>query len=94
MKFDPSLPKDGINVSRAHPLREALLLVGGVVAIAVAFAVAVAVAVDLAAPYMPIELEARLFSGWFDRDVEDDEAAAPRERLLAELLGRMVRHCP
>jgi Zn-dependent protease with chaperone function len=94
VKFDPSLPKDGINVSRAHPLREALLLVGGVTAIAVAFAVAVAVAVDLAAPYMPIELEARLFSGWFDRDVEDDEAAAPRERLLAELLSRMVRHWP
>ncbi len=94
MKFDPSLPEDGINVSRAHPLREALLLVGGVVAIGAAVAVAVAVAVDLAAPHIPIELEARLFSGWFDRGVEDGEAATPRERLLAQLLNRMARHWP
>ena len=94
MKFDPSLPKDGINVSRAHPLREALLLVGGVVAIGAAVAVAVAVAVDLAAPHIPIELEARLFSGWFDRGVEDGEAVTARERLLAQLLNRMAGHWP
>jgi Zn-dependent protease with chaperone function len=94
VKFDPSLPEDGINVSRAHPLREALLLVGGVVAISAAAAVAVAVAADLVAPHIPIELEARLFSGWFDRGVEDGEAATPRERLLAQLLNRMASHWP
>ncbi len=94
MKFDPSLPKDGINVSRAHPLREALLLVGGVVAIGVAVAVAVALAIDVAAPHIPIELEARLFSGWFDRGAEDDEADAPRERSLAQLLNRMAGNWP
>jgi Zn-dependent protease with chaperone function len=94
VKFDPSLPKDGINVSHAHPLREALLLVAGVVAIGAAVAVAIAVAVDLAAPHIPIELEARLFSGWFDHGVEDDEVTAPRERTLAQLLNRMARHWP
>jgi predicted Zn-dependent protease len=94
VKFDPSLPEDGINVSRAHPLREALLLVGGVVAIGAAAAVAVAIAADLVAPHIPIQLEARLFSGWFDRGVEDGEAATPRERLLAQLLNRMARHWP
>jgi Zn-dependent protease with chaperone function len=94
VKFDPSLPEDGINVSRAHPLREALLLVGGVVAVAAAVAVAVAVVADLAAPHIPIELEARLFSGWFDRGVEDDEAATPREQSLARLLNRMAGHWP
>jgi len=94
VKFDPSLPKDGINVSRTHPLREALLLVGAVVAIAAAIAVAVALAVDLAAPRIPIGLEARLFSGWFDLGVGDDEADAPRERLLAQLVNRMARHWP
>ncbi len=26
MKFDPSLPRDGINVGRTHPLRELALL--------------------------------------------------------------------
>jgi Zn-dependent protease with chaperone function len=94
VKFDSSLPEDGINVSRANPLREALLLVGGVVAIGAAVAVAVAVAADLAVPHIPIEFEARLFSGWLDRGVEDDEAAASRERSLAQLLDRMARHWP
>jgi predicted Zn-dependent protease len=94
VKFDSSLPEDGINVSRANPLREALLLVGGVVAIGAAVAVAVAVAADLAVPHIPIEFEARLFSGWLDRGAEDDEAAASRERSLAQLLDRMARHWP
>lgn len=92
MKFDPSLPKDGINVSREHPLREALLLVGGLVAVAAALVAAIAVAVDLAAPHIPIELEARLFSGWFDRGVDADEALTPREQLSARLLSRLARH--
>jgi len=94
VKFDPSLPEDGINVSHTHPLREALLLVGGVIAIAAALAVALAVAIDLAAPHIPVELEARLFSGWFDHAIEDDEEAAPRERLLARLLNRIAQHWP
>jgi Zn-dependent protease with chaperone function len=68
--------------------------VGGVVAIGVAVAVAVALAIDVAAPHIPIELEARLFSGWFDRGAEDDEADAPRERSLAQLLNRMAGNWP
>ena len=94
MKFDPSIPEDGINVSRTHPLRDALALVGGVAAISIAVAFAAAVAVDLVAPHIPIGLEVRLFSGWFDRGVEADEAVDPREQPLEKLLGRMVGHWP
>jgi hypothetical protein len=64
VKFDPSLPQDGINVTHTHPLREALLLVLGVVIVAAAIAATLAVAVDFAAPRIPATLEARLFSGW------------------------------
>ena len=49
---------------------------------------------DFVAPHIPIELEARLFSGWFDRGVEDGEATTPRERSLAQLLNRMASHWP
>jgi Zn-dependent protease with chaperone function len=94
VKFDPSIPEDGINVSRTHPLREALVLVAGVVAVAIAIAFSAAVAVDLLAPQIPVGLEARLFSGWFDRGAEADEAVDPREQVLAKLLGRMVGHWP
>jgi len=94
VKFDPSLPEDGINVSRTNLLREALLLVGGVAAIAIAVAFAAAVAVDLVVPHIPIELELRLFSGWFDRAAKTDAAVDPREQPLAKLLDRMVGHWP
>jgi Zn-dependent protease with chaperone function len=94
VKFDPSLPEDGINVSRAHPLREALLLVGGVVAIVVGVAAAVSIAIDLAAPHIPAEVEARVFSGWIDLGTESDEAVDPREQPLAQLLDRMAHHWP
>jgi len=94
VKFDPSLPKDGINVSRAHPRREALLLVAGIVGVTAALVVVVAAGVDFAVPHIPVELEVRLFSNGFDRGTEDDEAATPREQLLEQLLGRMVSHWP
>jgi Zn-dependent protease with chaperone function len=94
VKFDPSLPRDGINVSRTHPLREALLLVLGVMAVAAVIAAALAVVVDFAAPRIPAALEARLFSGWFGDEVESDEPASPREQALAILLNRMLRHWP
>jgi Zn-dependent protease with chaperone function len=94
VKFDPSLPQDGINVSRTHPLREALLLVLGVIAVAAAIAATLAVVVDFAAPRIPVGLEARLFSGWIGGEVESDEQVAPREQALATLLDRMARHWP
>jgi Zn-dependent protease with chaperone function len=94
VKFDPSLPEDGINVSHTHPLREALVLVGGVVAIAAVVALTLSIAVDLAAPRIPVELEVRWFSGWFDRAVGADAAADPRVRPLEALLERLVSHWP
>ena len=94
MKFDPSLPQDGINVTPTHPLREALLLVLGVVIVAAAIAATLAVAVDFAAPRIPATLEVRLFSGWFDGEEVGDEPTSAREQGLATLLERMVRHWP
>ena len=94
MKFDPSLPHDGINVSREHPLREALVLVLGVIVVAAAIAATLAVAVDVAAPRIPASLEVRLFSGWFDGEAASDAQASPREQVLATLLDRMAGHWP
>jgi Zn-dependent protease with chaperone function len=94
VKFDPSLPHDGINVSSTHPLREACVLVLGVVAITAAIAATLAVAIDFAAPRIPASLEVRLFSGWFDGGSANRESASPREQVVAALLDRIAQHWP
>jgi Zn-dependent protease with chaperone function len=94
VKFDPSLPKDGINVSLTHPLREALLLVVGVIAVAAVVAMLLASVVDWLAPQIPARLESRLFSGWVSSAFEDDVEIESRERALAEILNRIAAHWP
>jgi len=94
VSFDPSLPRDGINVSPTHPLREALVLVVGVVVVAAVVAMALAFIVDLAAPRIPASLEARLFSSWFRPSFEESKQRPPRERALEELLHRMAARWP
>ena len=94
MSFDPSLPDDGFNVSRTHPLREALTLIVGVLVVAAGVAFAIGLAVDLVAPYIPPAVEVRLFGGWFGGDSPGTEDAQERERALAELLERVARHWP
>jgi Zn-dependent protease with chaperone function len=94
MSFDPSLPEDGINVSRSHPLREAALLVGGVVAVVVAIGVAAALLVDLVVPRLPVGLERRLFafSAIAVPSEEAGERADLRARAVQALLDRLTRH--
>jgi Zn-dependent protease with chaperone function len=92
VKFDPSLPKEGINVSPAHPLREALLLVAGVIGVTAVVVLAIGVVLDFAVPRIPAGLEARLFSAWFGGYRVDDADAPPREAALAEILAKLGRH--
>ncbi len=93
MKFDPSLPDDGHNVSRTHPLREALLLVVGVVAAGAVLMLTIAVAIDLIVPRLPLSLETRLFSAsWLD--FNKDRSEDPRTLAVATLIERLARHWP
>jgi predicted Zn-dependent protease len=94
MTFDPSLPEEGANVSRTHPLREAALLVVGVVAVALALALGIGVAVDWIVPRIPPRVEAAAFSDWFARATLSGEDSAAREGAVYELLQRLTRHRP
>ncbi len=97
MDFDPGLPDDSVNVSGTHPLREAFLLVGGLVAIVVALAVGSAVMVDQIVPRLPTSLEVRVFGGGWLPGVsdEDDEAEVdPAEAALQSLVDRLAEHWP
>lgn len=92
LRFDPTLPTEGSNVSPTHPLREALVLVLGVVAVAIVSVASIGVIVDLVAPRIPPAAEVRLFSGWFDADSADEPE--PRVEALRELLDRISTHWP
>jgi Zn-dependent protease with chaperone function len=96
VSFDPSLPEEGVNVSGAHPLREAALLLAAVLGAGALLVVAAAAAVDLLVPRLPASWEAKLFSATWPDALGDDERgdADPRAQVVAELLGRLERHWP
>jgi predicted Zn-dependent protease len=92
VKFDPSLPEEGINVSPDHPLQEFAVLLGGILAVSAVVVVIVTVAVDRLVPLVPARFEVRWFSDWADgmENVEPD----PRAEAMQDVLERLARHWP
>jgi Zn-dependent protease with chaperone function len=95
MEFKPRVPREGINVSRDHPLREAATLIAGATAVlAVAFGL-VAWGVDALVTWIPAETEARLFT---HRDVALAGVlpADPDQRAetVLEVLERLANRWP
>ena len=92
MKFDPALPEEGINVTPSHPLRELVVLLGGVIGVSVAVVVVLTVTIDSLVPLVPPHLEARWLSGWMGgmQELESDPRAAP----VQELAERLAHHWP
>ena len=94
MSFDPALPDDQVNVSRVHPLREAALLLGGLIGVIALLAVVTAFSVDLVVPRLPPRLETKIFGGaWLAPAAESEEPDADAAR-LQELVERLARHWP
>lgn len=94
MTFDPSLPKEGANVSPTHPLREAAVLVVGAVAVVVVVMLGIGAAVDWIAPRIPPGIEAAAFSDWFGSAMSSEGESDARRAALDELLQRLTRHWP
>ena len=95
MKFDPRLPDDAVNVSPAHPLREAATLVAGVAAVGAVLFFGIASAVEWLVPRIPPAFEARLFSQeWFEDSPEAGfgPSADTRQAAVSELLERLAAH--
>lgn len=90
MKFDPSLPDEGINVTPTHPLHELGVLLGGIIAVSVALVVVLTVAIDSLVPLVPAHLEARWLSGWMGGI--DELEADPRAEPVRELAERLAQH--
>jgi predicted Zn-dependent protease len=91
LRFDPALPTEGSNVSPTHPLREAAVLVLGVIGVAIVCVASIGVIVDFVAPRIPAAAEVRWFSDWFDVSRPSDVPES-RVEALRELLDRINAH--
>ena len=88
MKAEPRRPDPSVNVSKTHPLKEAGVLVFGmIVATGILFA-GVAFFIDIAVRWVPIESEARFFGAIADRF----EADLHRDAQVESLTGRLATH--
>lgn len=93
MRFSPRLPRDGINVSQQHPLKEATVLIVGLGAVFALFFVLLVWLVDIVLLLVPAEAEARVFSSWDLSSLDvltDDARQAPVQRLV----DRLAVHWP
>ena len=93
MDFEPKLPRDSINVSNEHPLKEAAILVLGLGAVFALLFVALLWFVDIVVALVPQEAEARVFASWGLTELDiltdgDDVAAVQR------VLDRLLEHAP
>lgn len=97
MQYEPRVPREGINVTPVHPLREAATLTFGIAAVMALLVALAAFGVDLAVRAIPPDFEARRFAGL----AVGTDAAPPaadgrdeRARALLERLARRWRDAP
>jgi predicted Zn-dependent protease len=94
MRFEPRAPREGINVSREHPLEEASLLVAGLAGVLVLAGVVITLGVDVAVRLIPPDFESRAFQTFAPGDVEADPSVASRVRTAQAILDSLARHWP
>lgn len=94
MKYTPRQPRDGINVSKEHPLVEASTLIVGLGLIFVTILVTLVFLIDLALHFIPIEREVRMFDAWLPDDLVTVAPDDPRLAQLEKLTDRLAAHWP
>ena len=94
MDFEPRTPKEGINVSKEHPLVEATTLIVGLSIIFAIIVVALIFMVEIALYFVPVEKEAALFEDWLPEDILTVSPNDERLEKLETVLWRLSRHYP
>ena len=82
---NPQIP-EGINTSQEHPLKEFVILTGGILAIVFAVLLVLSVIADKLAHYIPFSVELSVTKGRFD----DDKSDVPMKQYLNKLAQRIV----
>jgi hypothetical protein len=86
MKYsNPEIP-EGINTSKQHPLKEFVLLTGGVIAIVAIVVLLLGLLADRLAHYIPFETESEMVDG----RLPDASAKGPMQTYLDDLAQRIV----
>jgi len=95
VNHEPRVPRDDVNVTARHPLKDGAVMLAGVVVVAgLIFGVAVLL-VEQLVPYVPPSWEARLFPdfGLMEHTPDSPEQEAQLE-VLNTLLERLEAHWP
>lgn len=93
MDYLPREPREDVNVTPTHPLKDAVTLVVGFVALVFVVVSLATVLAESLIVHIPPSWEARLFGGvWGGDDV--GETSDPRQEALDSLLARLVVHWP
>jgi len=91
MDFVPKAPREGINVSKTHPLKEAATLILGICGVLVLLFVVLAVSIDVAVRFIPPDMESKVFSS-VDLDDVFEAVADERTEKVQDLVDRLARH--
>ena len=95
MKFEPRLPRDDVNVTPRHPLKEGVVLVVGVVVVVTVLLGLATFLVDRLVPYLPQSWEASIFPDFGAmRHTPTNEVEKAQERELEALLEKLLVHWP
>lgn len=95
MNFEPRLPRDDVNVTPRHPLKDGAVLVAGVIVVVAVVIGLASLLVDRLVPYLPPSWEATIFPDFEAmRFTPTNEIEKAHERELEALLGRLLIHWP
>ncbi len=93
MKYTAKELKGNVNVSRTSPIKEFIILMGGILGILLLVYVALGFAVDLVVPRLPPGFELKLgsFYSTIYRDAEKTDAGIRLQQILDELVEKNAR---
>ena len=94
MEFEPRTPKEGINVSKEHPLVEATTLVVGISFLFAIVVIALIFMVEIALYFVPEKEEAAFFEDWLPEDILTVSPDDKRLEKLETMVWRLSRHYP
>jgi len=94
VEFRPRLPREGVNRTPIHPLRESLVLVAAVAAVGALVLFLLGIALDLLLPHVPVGCEIRLCHPLRVPVHAEQGGDDPRQQALQPLVDRLASHWP